>query len=397
VSGGGIAIDGSAFDQNHSGHGGGACVDADTSVVDSTFDANQADWEGGGLFLDTGTGDVTGDTFTNNVSQHEGGGIYAYFPAQRFADDQFVGNSAVHDDAGAARIFHGTSTFEDDTFEGNTTGASGGAMKMSHQGNEVRRCVFRNNTAGNLGGALEIDDDSTHIADSTFEGNEARRGGAIHYNSVCWGPTLEGSTFTDNTASSCGGAVAFTNDDPVRDRLPYSLTATHLRMDGNHGGGKGGGMCVTWSGVDLSNSIVTGNDANAAGGLYIDAQMAHLRNLVVSGNDASRGAAMQFVAIGDFEVTNSVVVSNTGGEAVDVTGSAPLWQYDDVWSNAAGDWSGASPELGQGNVAANPIFRGEDYRLGAGSPLIDAGDPVSTDPDGSRSDIGAYGGPGGSW
>ena len=34
-----------------------------------------------------------------------------------------------------------------------------------------------------------------------------------------------------------------------------------------------------------------------------------------------------------------------------------------------------------------------DLTLAAGSPLIDAGDPSVLDPDGSISDIGAYGGP----
>ena len=35
-----------------------------------------------------------------------------------------------------------------------------------------------------------------------------------------------------------------------------------------------------------------------------------------------------------------------------------------------------------------------DLHLGLSSPLIDAGDPTVLDPDGSPSNIGAYGGPG---
>ena len=35
----------------------------------------------------------------------------------------------------------------------------------------------------------------------------------------------------------------------------------------------------------------------------------------------------------------------------------------------------------------------DDLTLAAGSPAIDAGDPSISDPDGSRSDIGAFGGP----
>ena len=55
-----------------------------------------------------------------------------------------------------------------------------------------------------------------------------------------------------------------------------------------------------------------------------------------------------------------------------------------------------------GNVAVDPAFvsfspstpaQGWDFHLLDTSPLVDAGDPALSDPDGSRSDVGAYGGP----
>jgi len=52
-----------------------------------------------------------------------------------------------------------------------------------------------------------------------------------------------------------------------------------------------------------------------------------------------------------------------------------------------------------GNIDSFPMFVDPDsfdYHLQAFSPLIDAGDPAVLDVDGSRSDIGVYGGPGGS-
>jgi hypothetical protein len=53
--------------------------------------------------------------------------------------------------------------------------------------------------------------------------------------------------------------------------------------------------------------------------------------------------------------------------------------------------------LDSANFCAYPMFAGDsNYQLQAGSPLIDAGDPTIPDLDGSRSDIGMYGGPGGS-
>jgi hypothetical protein len=51
-----------------------------------------------------------------------------------------------------------------------------------------------------------------------------------------------------------------------------------------------------------------------------------------------------------------------------------------------------------GNISADPMFSdpgGGDFRLKANSPCLDAGnpDPIFNDPDGSRNDMGAYGGP----
>ena len=49
---------------------------------------------------------------------------------------------------------------------------------------------------------------------------------------------------------------------------------------------------------------------------------------------------------------------------------------------------------GQGNINADPLFadaENSDYRLSAGSPAIDAGDPDSPrDPDGTRADMGVF-------
>ena len=61
-----------------------------------------------------------------------------------------------------------------------------------------------------------------------------------------------------------------------------------------------------------------------------------------------------------------------------------------------------SYSLIQGIEDTDPLFvdpSNGDYSLQAGSPCIDTGNPSSeyNDTDGSRNDMGAYGGPKGSW
>ena len=83
-------------------------------------------------------------------------------------------------------------------------------------------------------------------------------------------------------------------------------------------------------------------------------------------------------------------------------------RYNLVQGNVA-DWAGAQGSRAglDGNLSSAPAVRAatddddysdDDWSPATGSPLIDAGDPASpVDADGSRADIGAYGGTYGSW
>jgi parallel beta-helix repeat protein len=75
----------------------------------------------------------------------------------------------------------------------------------------------------------------------------------------------------------------------------------------------------------------------------------------------------------------------------------PTIKYNNSWHNDV-NYSGFTPD--STNLSVNPMIvnddttRGElDFHLQMFSPLIDAGDPSILDKDGSRSDIGLYGGP----
>lgn len=79
--------------------------------------------------------------------------------------------------------------------------------------------------------------------------------------------------------------------------------------------------------------------------------------------------------------------------------SRPVIEYNGFWGHPGSAVSITSDTTAYNeniNIMENPQFidfEGGDFHLRAGSPYNDAGDPSISDPDGSRSDVGAYGGP----
>jgi len=69
--------------------------------------------------------------------------------------------------------------------------------------------------------------------------------------------------------------------------------------------------------------------------------------------------------------------------------------YNDVWNNQEGNYRDMPDFTGEnGNLSVDPKFENtEDFKLKKDSPLLDSGNPLLTDPDGTPSDIGLYGGP----
>jgi hypothetical protein len=101
-------------------------------------------------------------------------------------------------------------------------------------------------------------------------------------------------------------------------------------------------------------------------------------------------------------VSNSIFYDNDGYATAlvedDIEGESGsiTWEYSSFYDND-GDFTGVDgPSADDGNIFSDPLMT-EDWELESDSPCIDAGDPNVEDPDGSRSDIGAFGGPDGSW
>jgi hypothetical protein len=70
--------------------------------------------------------------------------------------------------------------------------------------------------------------------------------------------------------------------------------------------------------------------------------------------------------------------------------------YNNIWDVEYNHGGNGQVHYLDGNIFTDPMYVDtNDFRLQMFSPLIDAGDPTILDVDGTRSDIGCYGGPGG--
>ena len=97
-------------------------------------------------------------------------------------------------------------------------------------------------------------------------------------------------------------------------------------------------------------------------------------------------------------VKHNVVTGTNTGIIKYSTEPNPLIQYNNVWNANTINYSNFTPD--STNLSVDPMIVNEDttqgeldFHLQKYSPLIDAGDPNILDRDGSRSDIGLYGGP----
>ena len=146
----------------------------------------------------------------------------------------------------------------------------------------------------------------------------------------------------------------------------------------------------------VRDSVITGN---LRGGLRIGSRTGLVENLSIVGNSANAGL---YVQSADVVVTNTTIADNELGVRINVSNSTVDFDHCNVWGNTVDFWGTFPDPTGtNGNISVDPQHLDTtsadpldwDLHLSPSSPLIDAGSPALLDPDGSPSDIGAWGGP----
>jgi hypothetical protein len=393
------------FHDNTAGNGG-AIVNggASLTIIGCTFTENECTsgsatgLGGGAIYSSTsGTVSVSNSTFTGNneIGGSGGGGaIRNRSGTMNISDSTFTGNTAV-DGAGGV-VNSDIMTMTGCTVTGNSTNANGGGVSNSGQ-LTMTNCVVTGNLANTHGGGIRS---ATPSAGDFL--------------------SISNSTISSNTANA-----------------------------ENNTAGDGGGLSISGIGVTISNSTISGNmalgsgtNAGNGGGIDSDSAVATLTNVTISGNSAGRdGGGVKAIGTSTFSTTlnSCTIVNNTavhdGGGILRGSSTVPVNLHATIVANNSDD--GTAPDiLGSvvsqgynlienltgamitGDTTGNII--GQDPVLGAlaayggatqthallaGSPAIDAADPVNfpaTDQRGieraqdgdntgsARADIGAY-------
>lgn len=380
------------------------------SAADSEATTIEGDGDGSVVrFRDGASGGLMGFTVTGGQAAC-GGGIYVLDASPTLQELVVSGNEASNgggvcvQGAGSSPVLQDLAVLDN---HGSETEGKGGGLYIGSDGVTMERLLVAGNGAYQ-GGGLHIEDADLSLSDACLLANEATsQGGGLKLLGDASSSALvtvsrvvfrENETLTyeeEVPDSSGGGAIAthshrmdlsnveFYENEGENAAVFYAtgsgtVSMTNAMLAGNRSTLRYGIFVVNISSVSLTNATLGGNGSKADGWAFYLSNGANLKivNTSFYGNDSVGGDDAVYYAGTDSELSAS---------------------YSHVFEN--------DPSLdleGSDNLEGDPLFvdtEGDDpaawnLHLQEGSPLVDAGDPTIEDPDGSTSDIGAYGGPG---
>jgi predicted outer membrane repeat protein len=418
-----VGLDDVRFEDNSAiyGSGGALFFYGYTDLVGSEvhFDENQAYYHGAGAYLSSSSSAFFEDcSFTGNENTYYyGAAIFHYYPYGELSlvRCELTDNRAGSSGYGGAiyGYYYSDITIESCTLSGNYAAYNGGAVYHNYYGSlSVRDSIFEDNSTDFSGGAALWSQyaSAVEIDQSAFSENQAsQEGGAVHLREVSGTVQISDSEFLENEVDSTGfGGALFLfglgEGELLRNRFLSNF------------GGYGGAIYAqeirpeaathAW----LNNSFQDNIGGNGGAACLIGVQSTELRNNTLVGNQAAtEGAALCLYDVG-LTLVNNIIAYTAGSEALGLYDSESIdtlqIRYNDLYENTEGDTGLKLAEdaisIDQGNLWADPAFAhfsndgehtADSLVLARTSSLIDAGDPAISDPDGSRSDIGMYGGP----
>ena len=273
--------------------------------------------------------------------------------------------------------------------------------------------------------------DTVHVDPGTYTENLRLRSGVNVVGSGYSSTILRGLgntnvvTSTGVTNSRFEGFKITRNGN--NDNAGVIINGGSLLLNNNWITGNRNGVRINSGSPIVRNNIINFNGTADAtlnyGIISLSATPLIANNLVVSNTGA--GIYMAWAASSGAQVLNNTVAHNTdqgiwcynGANVIiknnisarNSTGisasqnAAPVISFNDVWGNSFRNYdsqTGGTAAPGPGDISIDPLFESASippFHLSIASPCINAGDPnpIFNDLDGSRNDMGCFGGPGG--
>ncbi|MCR5261022.1 MAG: hypothetical protein K6C94_04215, partial [Candidatus Gastranaerophilales bacterium] len=246
------------FVANTSTGSGGAILNTNSGIgtISGTFTGNTASSLGGAIANTSGgTINTIYADFIGN-SGGNGGAIYNDGTIQSITGD-FIGNKVAGSGAGICNDYSTIETLNAN-FIGNSATNGAGIINAGDVGSiGTLTGNFTNNTASSNGGAI-YNDKATADISAVFSGNSAQYGGAIS-NDRSGHLNIEDSTFTGNSATAYGGAIYNVNSS--------EFTAIDGDFTGNSATTEGGAIYINTGSVGNISGTFTQNTSNHGGAI----------------------------------------------------------------------------------------------------------------------------------
>ncbi len=182
---------------------------------------------------------------------------------------------------------------------------------------------------------------------------------------------------------NAGGGIHYINNNIIIGLYPSLFTGIDLSLD-NYS--------------EVKNNLVANYQTNNYdGGQYINGAVVE-NNVFLQNNNEYQNNDNIVISGTDKSIIKNNVIAYAKRFGIQ-TGAGAVIDYNLFWKNTSAVNSTATP--GENNILADPMFVKDtipteamdyDFHLQKYSPAIDAGDPEILDKDGTRSDIGMYGG-----
>jgi hypothetical protein len=285
---------------------------------------------GGGAITTSENLSLSACTISGNFARGSGGGVSNAYGSLTIDRCTITGNSSEF--GGGVSNFRGSLIISASTISGNTGSSIGpGGIANSHSNLTIRDSQISNNTGGGIRTSAPYGRFTTNIARSSISGNTGNFGAGIYAEFVDL--TVTDSAISENMAMGYGGGISarglsIGNAVTLTNTLVSGNTAqagggvyadrVYLRIHGgeirtNSASNDGGGIRARYADVAVNNCTISDNDAANGGGIWTEAvsgASTNIFNSAISGNTATGKGGGIYGHYGAIMLTNSRVSNN---------------------------------------------------------------------------------------